>query len=98
VLVVLGDVLLPLVRRLLLRKDRLHRAGVDAEAAVDALLGMDVELLPVLVLAVDAIDRAHIHARDVLHPDAGLGDDVGHALESCATSASPWAVDRNSVS
>src|SRR5690606_25904775 len=41
-------------------------------------LRVDVEHLPVLVLAVDAVDRADIHAGGVLGADAGLGDDVRH--------------------
>src|ERR1700680_1294015 len=77
VLVVLGDERLPLVGRLFQRIDGLHRAGVDAQAAVDALLRVDVEHLPVLALAVDAVHRAHIDAGRVLHADAGFGDDVG---------------------
>src|SRR5690606_32948968 len=77
-LVVPGDELLPLLGDFLLRVDRLDRAGVDAEPAVDALLRVDVEHLPVLVLAVDAVDRADVHARRVLGADAGLGDDVRH--------------------
>src|SRR4051794_1143025 len=79
VLVVLGDERLPLVGDLLQGVDRLDRAGVDAEAAVDALLGVDVEHLPVLVLAVDAVDRADVDAGRILHSDAGFGDDVGHS-------------------
>src|SRR5215218_8425668 len=70
VLVVLGDEGLPLVGDLFHRVDRLDRAGVDAEAAVDALLWMDVEHLPVLVLAVDAIHRANVHAGRILHSNA----------------------------
>src|SRR6185369_6076424 len=70
VLVVLGDERFPLVGDLLQGVDRLDRAGVDAEAAVDALLGVDVEHLPVLVLAVDAVDRADVDAGGILHSDA----------------------------
>src|SRR5579864_5534993 len=77
-LVVLGDERLPLVGRLFQRIDGLDGAGVDAQAAVDALLRVDVEHLPVLGLAVDAVHRAHIDAGRVLHADARFGDDVGH--------------------
>src|SRR5918992_2537382 len=79
VLVVLGDEALPLVGHLFHGEDRLDGAGVDAEAAVDALLGVDVEHLPVLVLAVDAIDRADVDAGRVFGADAGFSDDVRHS-------------------
>src|SRR5690606_5704223 len=75
---VLRDEAPPLLRHLFLREDRLDRAGVDAEPAVDALLRVDVENLPVFALAVDAVDRAGVDAGRVLHADAGLGDGVGH--------------------
>src|SRR3954447_26299489 len=77
------DVLLPLVGNLVLGEARVDRAGLDAGVAVDALLGVDVELLDVVVVGlvrrrVDAVDRAHLDARVVLGADARLGDDVGH--------------------
>src|SRR6185295_17196578 len=78
-LVVLGDERLPLVRHLFEGEDRLDGTRVDAQAAVDALLGMDVEHLPILVLAVDAIDRADVDAGRILHSDARLSDDVRHS-------------------
>src|SRR5262249_25422876 len=52
------------------------------EPAVDALLRVDVEHLPVLALAVDAVDRADVDASGVLDADAGLRDDVSHSLRS----------------
>ena len=55
--------------------DGLHRADRLAGAAVDALLGVDVELAVTLV---DAVDRALLDARLVHDVDAGRGDDVGH--------------------
>src|SRR5688572_21603664 len=65
-----------LVRRdVLFGEDRGHRALRLASAAVDALVGMDVELVLALV---DAVHRTHIHAGAVLHPDAGFGDHIGH--------------------
>src|SRR5436309_1379701 len=78
VLVVLGDERLPLVRRLLQGEDRLDGAGVDAQPAVDALLRMDVEHLPVLVLAVDAVHRADVDTGRILRADARFADDVSH--------------------
>src|SRR4051794_34814234 len=77
------DVLLPLVGNLVLGEARVDRAGLDAGVAVDALLGIDVELLDLVVVGlvrrrVDAIDRADLDARVVLGPDAGLRDHVGH--------------------
>src|SRR5712664_3855673 len=70
------DEALPLLGGLVLREDRLHGAYRLARAAVDALVGMDVEhVLPF----VDAVDRAYLDARLVLHVDARLGDDVRHS-------------------
>src|ERR1035438_6297397 len=66
---------------ILLGEDGVHRAGIDAGAAIDALVRIDVDHA-VLVDLVDAVDRAHLDARLVLEVDAGLGDDVGHHPES----------------
>src|SRR5262249_47047224 len=71
------DVVLPLLRGLVLGEDRLDRAHRLAGAAVDALLGVDVEhRLPL----VDAVNRAHLHAGLVFHADARLGNDIGHSV------------------
>src|SRR6476659_8328961 len=64
-----------------------HRAGLDAGIAVDALVGVDVELLDVVVIGlvrrrVDAVDGTDLDARVVLLSYAGLGDDVGHSRSS----------------
>src|SRR5262245_16167372 len=76
-LAVLVDERVPLLGQRAVREDRHHRAGRFARLTVDALVGVDV----VLVLAlVDAVDRADLDARLVLHPDAGLGDDERHGL------------------
>src|SRR5437867_8398581 len=52
------DEVLPLLGSLILGENRLHRTHGLARAAVDALVGMDVELRVDLVVAVD---RAHFH-------------------------------------
>src|SRR5436190_246196 len=83
VLRVLLDVVRPLVGHLVLREAGVHGAGLDAGVAVDAFLGVDVQLLDVVVVRLvgrrmDAVDRAHLDARVVLRANAGLGDDVGH--------------------
>src|SRR5262249_9395763 len=70
------DEVLPLLRRLILDENRLHRADRLAGAAVDALIGMDEELVGALV---DAVDRADLNAGLVLHVDAGLRDTVRHS-------------------
>src|SRR5581483_4487027 len=77
------DVLLPLGRDLVLGRDRVHRAGLHARVAVDALVGIYVELVVIvevgLVLRrVDAVHRADLDAGVVLDADAGLVDHVGH--------------------
>jgi len=64
-----GDVLLGV--------DGVHRAGVDAGPAVDALVGID-EDHAVLVHLVDAVHGTDLDAGLVLEIDAGLGDDIGH--------------------
>ena len=88
------DVALPLVRELVLGEAGVHRAGLDAGVAVDALLGVDVELRDLVVVGlvrggVDAVDRTDLDARVVLGVDAGFGDDVSHGL--LLVSKSAWA-------
>jgi predicted ArsR family transcriptional regulator len=75
---------LPLVGDLILGEAGVDRAGLDAGVAVDALLGIDVELVGLCVAGLirsgmDAVDRADLDARVVLDPDAWFSDDVGHA-------------------
>src|SRR4051794_38285880 len=87
------DVLAPLVRELVLGETGVHRAGLDAGVAVDALVGIDEELLGGLVVGlvgrrVDAVDGTDLDARVVLLSDAGLGDDVGHGWFSPSLAAS----------
>ena len=58
-----------------------------AGAAVDALVGMNIEHLSrgetrLVFARVDTIDRTHVDAGGVLGPDARLADDVGH-LNDC---------------
>ena len=77
----------PLGRQLVLGEARVHGAGLDAGVAVDALLGIDVQLVDLVVVGlvrrrVDAVDGAHLDARVVLGPDAGLRDHVGHGRSS----------------
>src|SRR3954468_10327361 len=77
------DVTLPLVRELILGEAGVHRAGLDAGVAVDALFRIDVELLDLVVIRLvrsrmDAVDGADLDARIVLLPDAGLCDHVSH--------------------
>src|SRR5207248_4612244 len=59
------------------RDDRLDRAFGLADAAIDALVGMDDEHVLALVEAVDRTDLDAIH---VLAANAGFGDDVSHGL------------------
>jgi hypothetical protein len=64
--------------------DGFHGAGGLACAAVDAFEGVDVELAPALV---DAVDRALLHARLVGDVDAGLGDHKRHDRSSLSVVA-----------
>src|SRR5262249_17684358 len=67
--------LLPVRRRLVLGEDGLDGADGLAGAAVDALIGMDVEHGLALV---DAIHGADLDAGLVFHVDARFRDDVRH--------------------
>src|SRR5712691_1099925 len=62
-------------RRLVLGEDRLHRAHGLAGPAVDALVGMNEELVRSLV---DAVHRANLDAGLVLDVDTRLDDHVRH--------------------
>src|SRR5207244_3773579 len=63
---------LQLGRHLVLGVDRRHRAGIDAGAAVDALIRVD-DQQPVLGATVDdAVDGANVDAGPVLQVDAGF--------------------------
>src|SRR5919108_4410095 len=84
----------PLLGELVLGEAGVDRARLDARVAVDALLGIDVEHLDVVVVGlvrrrVDAIDRAYLDARVVLRADARLCDDVGHK-ERRIVAAARW--------
>src|SRR5882724_7478039 len=82
----------PVWRDLLLGEDRRHRALGHAGPAVDALVGVDVELVFPLV---DAVHRTHVHAPPVFDADTRFGDHVRHGLflraarsaRSCSTRA-----------
>src|SRR5512146_1810855 len=76
----------PLTRELVLREDRVDRALGLAGAAVDALVGVDVELAIDALFVVDAVDGADRDAGEVQDVDAGLRDHVGH--DACGSSAS----------
>src|SRR5688572_25249131 len=85
---------LPLLWCLIEREDRFYRTGRHAGAAVDALVGMDEELLDgrergFVLAGVDTVHRTDVHARGVLGPDAGLADDVGHGYNYITTPCTP---------
>src|ERR671932_1118113 len=71
----LSDVLLHILGDLILGVDRFDRALRLAGTAIDALFGVDQELIPAVV---DAVHRTHLDAALVLRADAGLGYNVGH--------------------
>ena len=75
------DESLPLRGNRILGGDGVDGAGLDASIAIDALGGIDVQLLvrgPVRLVGsrMDAVDRAYLDARCVLGTDARLADDV----------------------
>ena len=78
------DEVLPLFRRLVERENRFHGARRNAGAAIDALVGVDEQLLRGLerrfiLPRMYAIDRADVDTGGVLRADAGLGDDIRHS-------------------
>ena len=64
-----------LLRQVVLVVDRLDRADRLARAAVDALVGVDVQRAAALV---DAVDRAFLDTGTVFDVHAGQRDHVGH--------------------
>jgi len=60
-------------------------AGRLARAAVDALAGIDEEMIDIVILlfiwcGMDTIDGADIDARRIFGADTRLGDHIGHTL------------------
>jgi len=79
----------PLLRRRIgVRNDRLDRAFRLADAAIDAFVGMDHQHVGA---DIEAIDRADLDAVLEFAPDAGFGDDVGHARLSFTLLIVPFA-------
>ena len=71
------DIVRPLVRHLVVRKDGLNRTCRDAGTTINALVRMDVELLLRLELVfvlpgMDAIDRTDVNTGCVFRTNAGL--------------------------
>lgn len=75
---------LPLFRNLGFRKDRFWRARGNASAAIDAIIGIDVEHI-ILIGAVDAVHRTYVDAAFVLNVNARFGDNIGHCFGSPLT-------------
>jgi hypothetical protein len=69
------NVPLPLGRHFTVKKDSLHRAFRDACPTVNAIVGINVELL---LIAIEAFARADNHTIGVFAIDAGFSDDVSH--------------------
>ena len=76
----------PLIWSRRLLEDRLDRANRLTGAAVNAFLGIDIELVffrkffGLVLCGMDAVDRTDIDASGILHVDAGLSNDIGHLL------------------
>jgi len=70
-------VVFPPFRHVCVGVDGLDRAGRDTGSAIDAHLGVDVELrIPIGTM--DAVDRTNVDARLVFCADARFGDHVAH--------------------
>src|SRR5205085_6048591 len=67
-------------------QDRLGRAFRLADAAIDALAGVDDEHVLALVEAVDGADLDAVH---IFAADAGIGDDVGHKASTLFPEPNP---------
>ncbi len=77
------DVLRPFFGQVFLGEDRLHRALIDAQAAVDAGVGVDVQLVTRAEVGfglggVNAVNRTDLDTRGVFGSNAGFADDVRH--------------------
>src|ERR1700730_17905762 len=73
----------PFVRRLVQRENGLDRAGRNAGAAVDALVGMNVEhvgrgVRGFVLPGMNTVDRTHVDTGGIFHANARFTDDVGH--------------------
>jgi hypothetical protein len=73
----------PLLGKIVLEKDRLDGADFGANAAVDALVRVDVKLLGV-VGGVDAVHGTNLHTAIVLDADTWLGDHIRHGTSLLA--------------
>jgi hypothetical protein len=74
----------PLFGQVVFRETRINGTSLDAGVAVDALFGVDVQLLsraePGLIRRwVDAIHGADLAARVVLDADTRLGNHIRHS-------------------
>jgi hypothetical protein len=72
---ILLDKVHPSLRKIFFGVNRGYRADRHTSATVDALIGVNVELITPIV---DAFDRADLLAAAVFDPDARLSDHVGH--------------------
>src|SRR5918994_4390218 len=88
---------------LVARIDGLHRAFWHAHGAVDALGGVDHELV---IGVVDAVHRARPYASRVLRADTQFGDNIGHVVspllvpdspETSLTNAQTLSTDRRTL-
>src|SRR5215468_5582092 len=91
-LVIHRDVVLPLFRYIVLRKDGSHRARGFARTAVDALFRMDVKHrrrleLRFVLLRVDAVHRTRVDASRILRADTRFTNDICHRVSFWSVSA-----------
>src|SRR5437660_4337395 len=71
------DVFAPLLRDLVLGKDGVDRARINARAAVDALIRVD-EIHGRGVIGVNTVDGANLDARGIFDPYTRLNNDISH--------------------
>src|SRR5436853_362423 len=76
---------LPLFGRVVLRKDRLHRARWLASSAIDAFIRVDIQHLRGLKICfvltrVNAVNRTNVNACSILRAYAGFRNYICHVL------------------
>ena len=74
---------LPLLREIVLREDRLNRASRLTRATIDALVWVNIKQLRglkcrLVFARVNAVYRTDVHACRVLGPYTGFSDNVRH--------------------
>ena len=71
----------PLFREVIFKEDCLDRAHLGTYATIDAFSRIDVVNL-IIIVCMNAVDRAYLDTRSVFGADTWLSDNVGHVADS----------------